>query len=53
MWPFTPGALFKDTAQAQDDKDCQRREDDGVNIHVAFQCRTDKTATGIKPTDPG
>jgi len=29
-------ALSKDTAQSQEDEHCQRREDDGVNIHVVF-----------------
>ena len=34
--PFASGALSEDAAQAQEDEDGQRQEDDGVNIHVVF-----------------
>jgi hypothetical protein len=34
--PFTPRALSEDTAQTEEDKDRQRQENDGVNIHVVF-----------------
>ena len=34
--PLIPGALSEDIAQAQENEDRQRQEDDGVNIHVAF-----------------
>jgi hypothetical protein len=35
-WPFVSGALSEDVAQAQEDEDGERQEDDGVNIHVQF-----------------
>ena len=34
--PLVSGALSENVTQAQEDKDRQRQEDDGVNIHVAF-----------------
>ena len=34
--PFAPGALSEDAAQAQENEDRQRQEDDGVDIHVVF-----------------
>ena len=34
--PFASGALSEDAAQAQENEDRQRQEDDGVNIHVVF-----------------
>ena len=34
--PLAPGALSQDTAQAQENEDRQRQEDDGVDIHVVF-----------------
>ena len=34
--PFTSRALSEDTAQTEEDKDRQRQENDGVNIHVVF-----------------
>ena len=52
---FARGALSEDTAQAQADNDCQRQENDGVNIHVALLVRATgrRRSTASTPTSVG
>ena len=37
VWrPLISRALSEDIAQTQENKDCQRQENDGVNVHDVF-----------------